>query len=161
MTDYVSERIARELAVANLNELLADNLLGADLRQQYSHLWPKSPVPIASDLAQCDLPAHFVERLRLLEECVSQPLRSKHPTVSFRFNLHRLTGLGYYHGPCFHIKMKNHADESFTLADGGFVDWTQVLLGDTKERLMTSAIGTELICRLFQKPSQPGGAEGE
>ncbi|MDQ5937177.1 MAG: hypothetical protein QG574_4536, partial [Cyanobacteriota bacterium erpe_2018_sw_21hr_WHONDRS-SW48-000092_B_bin.40] len=47
------------------------------------------------------------------------------------------------------------------LADGGFVDWTQLLLGDTKERLMTSAIGTELICRLFQKPSQPGGAEGE
>jgi hypothetical protein len=131
----------------------------AKVLQQYSHLWPKSPVSIASDLAQCDLPAHFIERLRLMEERVSQPLRSKHPTVSFRFNLHRLTGLGYYHGPCFHIKMKNHAGESFMLADGGFVDWTQLLLGDSKERLMTSAIGTELICRLFGKQSQVGGGD--
>jgi len=57
--------------------------------------------------------------------------------------------------------MKNHAGESFMLADGGFVDWTQILLGDTKERLMTSAIGTELICRLFQKPSQPSGSDNE
>jgi hypothetical protein len=133
----------------------------AKVLEQYSRLWPKSPASLASDLAQCDLPAHFIARLRLLEESVSQPLRNKHPRVSFRFNLHRLTGLGYYQGPCFHIKMNNHAGESFMLADGGFVDWTQLLLGDTKERLMTSAIGTELICRLFQKPSQSGGAEGE
>jgi DNA invertase Pin-like site-specific DNA recombinase len=37
----------------------------------------------------------------------------------------------------------------FALADGGFVNWTRRLLGDSKERLMTSAIGAELICRLF------------
>jgi hypothetical protein len=133
----------------------------AKVLEQYSHLWPKSPLNAASDLEQSNLPAHFVERLRLMEERVSQPLRSKHPTVSFRFNLHRLTGLGYYQGPCFHIKMNNQAGDSFMLADGGFTDWTQLLLGDNKERLMTSAIGTELICRLFQKPSQPSGSDNE
>ena len=36
------------------------------------------------------------------------------------------------------------------LADGGFVDWTQTFLADRKERLMTSAIGTELLCRMFR-----------
>jgi hypothetical protein len=57
--------------------------------------------------------------------------------------------------------MKNQAGDSFMLADGGFTDWTQLLLGDSKERLMTSAIGTELICRLFRKQSQAGGANCE
>jgi hypothetical protein len=47
------------------------------------------------------------------------------------------------------MKAKNDRGEQFALADGGFVNWTRRLLGDSKERLMTSAIGAELICRLF------------
>ncbi len=37
------------------------------------------------------------------------------------------------------------------LADGGLVNWTQRLLGDNKERLMTSGIGIELMCRVFRR----------
>jgi histidyl-tRNA synthetase len=77
-------------------------------------------------------------------------LQDIHEGVEFSFNLRRLTGLGYYDGPCFHIKMTNDRGESFMLADGGFVQWTQRLLGDKKERLLTSAIGIELLCRLFR-----------
>jgi hypothetical protein len=65
--------------------------------------------------------------------------------------MHRLTGLGYYQGPCFHVRVKNESEQSFMLADGGFVSWTQLLLADSKERLMTSAIGTEMMCRVFQR----------
>lgn len=134
--------------------------------EQYSNLWPKSFTGADCDLAQLSLPQslpnhlpqHSIERLKKLEEVVCQGLRSRHNNVRFQFNLHRLTGLSYYQGPCFHIKMKNQAGDSFMLADGGFTDWTQILLGDNKERLMTSAIGTELICRLFRKPTQSGGA---
>lgn len=134
--------------------------------EQYSNLWPKSFTGADCYLAQLNLPQplskhlpqHLIERLKKLEEVVCQGLRSRHNNVRFQFNLHRLTGLSYYQGPCFHIKMKNQAGDSFMLADGGFTDWTQILLGDNKERLMTSAIGTELICRLFRKPTQSGGA---
>ena len=131
--------------------------------EQYANLWPKSLTGEGSDFAQLNLsqhlPKHLIERLKKLEVVVCQGLSSKHNQVRFRFNLHRLTGLSYYHGPCFHIKMKNQAGDNFMLADGGFVDWTQLLLGDNKERLMTSAIGTELICRLFRKKSQAGGGD--
>ncbi|MBP9090686.1 ATP phosphoribosyltransferase regulatory subunit [bacterium] len=129
------------------------------LLQQYADLWPKSLIGVDGDFAQLNLPQHLTERLKKLDEVVCQGLRSRYNNVRFKFNLHRLTGLSYYQGPCFHIKMKNQAGDSFMLADGGFVDWTQLLLGDNKERLMTSAIGTELICRLFQKQIQPGGGD--
>lgn len=65
--------------------------------------------------------------------------------------MHRLTGLGYYDGPCFHLKMKNDRGQTFMLADGGMIDWTKQLLCDKKERLLTSAIGSELICRMFRR----------
>jgi hypothetical protein len=78
-------------------------------------------------------------------------LREERNGVRLSFNLRRLTGLGYYEGPCFHIKAKNERGEAFAIADGGFVNWTRRLLGDGKERLMTSAIGSELICRMFRR----------
>lgn len=142
-----------------------DHDSSARVLEQYANLWPKSLTGAHGDLALLNLskylPQHLMKRLNKLEEVVCQGLQSKHNNVRFQFNLHRLTGLSYYRGPCFHIKMKNQAGDKFMLADGGFTDWTQLLLGDSKERLMTSAIGTELICRLFGKQSQAGGANCE
>jgi hypothetical protein len=89
--------------------------------------------------------------MELLRENVCGPLQAEHSGVRFEFNLHRLTGLGYYEGPCFHIKLKNNLGQEFMLADGGLVNWTQRLLGDNKERLMTSGIGIELMCRVFRR----------
>lgn len=117
--------------------------------QNYSSLWPREITVPQNDLAEFGLPEHVLKRLSLLNEDVCEPLRLKFPDVTFCFNMHRLTGLGYYQGPCFHIKLKNSAGQTFMLADGGFVNWTQQLLNDDKERLMTSAIGIELLCRMF------------
>jgi len=61
-----------------------------------------------------------------------------------------LNGLAYYSGPCFQIAGANSSGESYPIADGGFVDWTRRMLLDEKERLMTSAIGIELLCRIFR-----------
>jgi len=128
-----------------------DQNSSAKVLEQYANIWPKSLVKVERDMRPSRLPESLLHRLKLLDEKVCQPLRTKHTDVRFQFNLHRLTGLSYYHGPCFHIKLKNQEGQSFMLSDGGFVDWTQHLLADSKERLMTSAIGTELICRLFRK----------
>ncbi|MFC4811485.1 hypothetical protein [Paenibacillus sp. GCM10023250] len=48
----------------------------------------------------------------------------------------------YYAGLQFTIKT-TIAGKELTIGDGGFVDWTQRLLGNKKERLLISAIGLE------------------
>ena len=113
--------------------------------------WPKTLSDLAEASSQFKMPKHLLMQLRLLEENVCLPLADEHAGVGFRFNLRRLTGLGYYQGPCFHIKMTNDRGETYMIADGGFVNWTQSLLADSKERLLTSAIGTELLCRQFRR----------
>ncbi|MBO0727386.1 MAG: ATP phosphoribosyltransferase regulatory subunit, partial [Blastocatellia bacterium] len=121
------------------------------LLEKRSAAWPRSVAEPCDDLAQFDLPKHLIVQLGLLEQYVCAPLREERKEVRLSFNLRRLTGLGYYEGPCFHIKAKNERGETFAIADGGFVNWTRRLLGDSKERLMTSAIGSEFICRMFRR----------
>jgi hypothetical protein len=120
------------------------------LLAKYPKTWPKIVTKPKEKLAHFDLPQHMLARLDLMEQAVCEPMKKEYSGVQFKFNLHRLTGLNYYDGPCFHIKTKNSHGQEYMLADGGFVDWTQVLLSDEKERLMTSAIGLELICRIFR-----------
>jgi hypothetical protein len=50
----------------------------------------------------------------------------------------RTGGRNYYVQLCF----KLYRDD-VELGDGGFTEWTQILLGDAKERLLISGIGTE------------------
>lgn len=112
--------------------------------------WPGRIAKPSEKLAIFDLPKHVPIQLRRLEEDVCAPLQAEYRQARFGFNMHRLTGLGYYEGPCFHIALKNQRGEKYPMADGGFVDWTQRMLGDGKERLLTSAIGIELLCRMFR-----------
>ena len=58
------------------------------------------------------------------------------------------TTRGYYQQFRFHI----HADQKghwVELVDGGDTDWTRKLLNNAKERLVTSAIGSERLCAVF------------
>jgi histidyl-tRNA synthetase len=59
----------------------------------------------------------------------------------------RPAGLGYYAGLCFkaHVVRDGRRIE---IGDGGVVDWTQGLLGNRKERLVTSAVGIEGLASL-------------
>ncbi len=60
----------------------------------------------------------------------------------------RQSGRGYYEGFCFKLAIVTDDGEHLEVGDGGFVDWTQRLLGNRKERLMTSAVSTERLAML-------------
>ncbi len=122
----------------------------AKLLQKYAVSWPRDLTDIAEDLGKYSIPGHLLVQLGLLQTKICTTLGAKYPGIKFAFNMHRLTGLGYYQGPCFHLRAKNSNGDDFNLGDGGLVDWSQLLLSDSKERLMTSAIGTELLCRMFR-----------
>lgn len=126
----------------------------AKLLAPFVETWPKIVSYSFGELEALKITPHLVKHLQIVEENVAQSLRNEFKNVNVVFNTQRLTGLGYYEGPCFHIKVKNPAGENFALADGGFVNWSKVLLTDSKERLMTSAIGLELICRVFRAASK-------
>ena len=51
----------------------------------------------------------------------------------------------YYRGVQFKLYI---GDKNWEIADGGFVDWTQKLLGNKKERMMISGFGLELLYRM-------------
>jgi len=53
----------------------------------------------------------------------------------------------YYKGIQFKMIIEM-AGREWEIADGGFVDWTQQLLGDKKERFMISGFGFDLMYRL-------------
>ena len=65
-------------------------------------------------------------------------LREIYPYTDFIMNVEE-TDNSYYQGINFKIIV-----EGIELVDGGFVDWTQKLLGNKKERLLISGTGIDL-----------------
>jgi hypothetical protein len=60
----------------------------------------------------------------------------------------RTSARGYYTGLCYKVFAAS-ADGTFELGDGGFVTWTQQLLGNQKERLLISGIGIDRLATLM------------
>jgi hypothetical protein len=54
----------------------------------------------------------------------------------------------YYKGLQYKMVITLHG-QTIDIGDGGFVDWTQQLLQNRKERLLTSGVGIELLYRLL------------
>ncbi|HEY3738215.1 MAG TPA: hypothetical protein VGL53_00150 [Bryobacteraceae bacterium] len=86
----------------------------------------------------------------LLDTRVITPLRTEFPEVEFRVNLARLEGLGYYRGFALRISPRAPDGMRYPVGDGGFTDWTARLLGNRKERLLISGIGTEFLCKKYR-----------
>jgi hypothetical protein len=57
----------------------------------------------------------------------------------------------YYPTVSFKLHATNDEGAEIELADGGLVDWTQKLLGNSKERLMISGLGTERLLSKFRR----------
>jgi hypothetical protein len=55
---------------------------------------------------------------------------------------------GYYEGLCFKVYAAFDGDLA-EVGDGGFTPWTQRLLGNAKERLMTSGLGVDRLATLL------------
>jgi hypothetical protein len=94
---------------------------------------------------------HLVDGVGMdqLEEQVVGPLSSRFPAVGFAFDRERRQGPGYYIGACFAVHVGKGGSRGAALVDGGFTDWTQRLLSDRKERLLTSGVGTEALQGMF------------
>lgn len=59
---------------------------------------------------------------------------------------------GYYEGLCFKV-YASFGDELAEVGDGGFTPWTRRLLGNAKERLLTSALGVDRLATLLPAPA--------
>jgi hypothetical protein len=83
---------------------------------------------------------------------VIAPLREEFPEAQFRVNQQRLEGLGYYRSFTLRISPKASDGNRYPIVDGGFTDWTARLLGNRKERLLISGIGSEFVCKTYVAP---------
>ncbi len=79
---------------------------------------------------------------------VAEGLKGKFKHARFDMETSRSKTRGYYQRFRFHI-YANQKGQDVELVDGGDVDWTQKLLNSAKERLVTSAIGSERLCDRF------------
>ena len=61
----------------------------------------------------------------------------------------RLEGLGFYNGLTMRIAPRAPDGERYPIVDGGMTDWTSRLMADRKQRLMTSGIGSEFVCKRY------------
>jgi len=59
-------------------------------------------------------------------------------------------GKNYYKRLRFMISVINKNNQEFDYIDGGFTNWTQKLLNNDKERLLTSGIGTDFLLRTIK-----------
>jgi hypothetical protein len=103
------------------------------------------------------LPLAAALRLDRVRERVLPAIAARFPGTALRIDLSRLEGLGYYAGLALRIRVDGPAG-SLPLIDGGFVPWTQALLADRKERLLASAIGSELVCKVYAPTRNVSGA---
>lgn len=77
-------------------------------------------------------------------------LAAEFPTVAFAIDPARTHAVEYYRGLCLHVVATDVHGERQQIGDGGFVDWTQRLLSNGKERLLVSGFGVELLPRRFR-----------
>lgn len=108
--------------------------------QGYSHIKFNKPEVLFTDIEN----AHK----ELLEKKVILPLSGFYPEMRFSMNPDRTSALNYYKTICFTIRIRDNLGKPYDIVDGGFSDWTQSLLNNRKERLLTSGIGTELLYRI-------------
>jgi hypothetical protein len=90
------------------------------------------------------------QRIEQLQMDVTEVLTAAHPNVAAGFDQERESGRGYYSAACFCIRARDRSGQDYLLVDGGLTDWTQQLLNNRKERLMTSGLGSERLCACFR-----------
>ena len=76
-------------------------------------------------------------------------LKTSYPEVEIIWDNERTEARHYYNPVAFRIRFHDNEGNEWDLADGGSNDWTQIYLNNKKERLLSSAIGTELLLKVF------------
>jgi hypothetical protein len=75
-------------------------------------------------------------------------------TLDIELDPSREAGRGYYVGACFKV----FGGET-ELGDGGFVEWTKMLLGDRKEYLLIGGIGSERAIEYLRLSNDPNRSD--
>jgi len=84
----------------------------------------------------------------LLEDMFGR-LKGSFREARFLLSPERSEARNYYTPLAFRIRFSDSEDRTWDIIDGGFTTWTQQLLNSRKERYLSSAIGTELLFRVF------------
>jgi len=82
---------------------------------------------------------------------VADAVRAALPDVAVVDDPDREAGRDYYTGFAFKVNLIDGTSRA-DVGDGGFVDWTQRLLGNRKERLLISGIGIDRLATLDVEP---------
>lgn len=85
------------------------------------------------------------------QERVLNIIAPNYPGINFLIETNSKDGKDYYSQVRFQVYAKNSTQTELMLVDGGFTNWTQTLLSNQKERLLTSGIGSERLCLCFRK----------
>jgi len=97
-------------------------------------------------------------RITCLDESAAPILARTHrelagmPGIDIVDDPNRATGRGYYTHLCYKIYATIHG-QRLEIADGGFVDWTQHLTGNHKERLLISGFGIDRLATTLTPPT--------
>jgi hypothetical protein len=100
------------------------------------------------------LPGRVELRLTVWEPryaVVADAVRSALPDVTVVDDPDREAGRDYYTGFAFKVNLVDGTSR-VDVGDGGFVDWTQRLLGNRKERLLISGIGIDRLATSDVEP---------
>lgn len=106
---------------------------------------------LAAQNIQVNITVMDKDQIEKIKSKVIDKIPAAHPFVNVDFDQHRGKGMIYYSSLCFQIYAQNISNQNFLLVDGGFTDWTQQLLGNRKERLLISAIGSERLMSCFRE----------
>ena len=87
-------------------------------------------------------PQGFVNQL-------AEVVQQQQPAVVIEVETGEVGNNNYYKGLQYKVVIE-HNGYQLEIGDGGFVDWTQQLLQNKKERMFTTGIGVELLWRLLE-----------
>lgn len=87
--------------------------------------------------------------LSIINESTVAELTQLFPEVIFTIDSDRKSN--YYKSLCYSITAKNtEAGDSMSIAGGGITNWSEILVGSRKERLLVGSVGSETLCGHFK-----------
>lgn len=161
-----TQRVVRAQWVSGPARLAHFQLLGVVTagRDTGSHAFEREHIAEHLRFALRGLAALGADRIQIAVTCMDEPSSDVLAAIRDEFSAvagadpaedpDRESGRNYYTGLCFKFFASFGADP-VEVADGGFVDWAQQVLGSRKERLLISGYGLDQIAMRLG-PCSPG-----
>jgi hypothetical protein len=99
----------------------------------------------------------IADPLRLPKE-VKQFIHQHHPEINLDIVENPDNDIAYYNGLQYKVDITVN-NTKYEIGDGGFVDWSQQLLQNKKERLLITGFGFEIMYRIMHEWTSPANNE--